>query len=1001
MAENAGTIYSDVRIQLDKLKADVANVQLNINQLKTSNQTAAATTQTAWTKSFKGISAGGLAMTVALTAAFKKMVGTFATTEQSLANVRAVTGATAEEFEVLKNAAEEAGRTTRFTASQSADALYYLASAGFSATESVDALNGVLTLAGATGSDLAMTSETVASAISAFNLEAADADRVANVFAASISNSQATMDKLAISMRYVAPVASAFGRTIEETAGLLQILYNNGFEASQAGTALRGALGDLANKSGPAIAKLEKLGVTFNEVNPQTNSLSDIFGVLNEKVTDASDILSVFGDRAGPAIIKLVQAGKEEIDKYTEAVTGTNSAAEQYAIQNDTLAGSFDMFKSALESTTNSIIEQLAPAFRALLGIVTKVLNFITSLPKSLKAVAGGMGTAALAVGILSRAMTLLGIASSAALGPIGLILGAVIGLGAAIANATKPARDMAKSFKVIASSSADAEQDTSGLIDRFQELKTKTELTVTEQKEYYEIIEKLKKSIPGLTDELLDNEEALLREAIAQKEANKAKTQAALDKAISKQLEYRKEVEAAEENLKKENYELYKQLRLSGQLDDYLRENVISYGVASESVKNMQEIIDIGNQSINNYNSELKDLNEQLDEFSKKTQEAAGSQNGLTGDEETQFERLTKLFENYTKAVERAKFERSIGLIDDIELLKERIRLKEEYIRAVIDEGYNDKTVLKERTAELDALKKQLEELLALEKETVENYKYQYTIKDELDRKERERLQESIDFYNERNDERRAREEEKEKEHAANIIAIRNQIVEQSLNLANYLFQAMEEIGRNNTQNEITRIEEEKQAQINAINERLKAGIISEEQAAEERKTIEEKSAHDSAELNYRQALDAWRLQGLQILANVAVGITKALATADYIGAAFVGAQGIIQGLAHASAKPQPPSLQTGAIIRPQPGGTLVRVAENNNPELALNAGPEGEAFLNMFADRVADRMGSGPAVNIYQNNTLNTDSLESLQNAARALAPALKQEAKRSGNG
>jgi len=443
MAVDAGSIYSEIRIALDKLQSDILKANTAFDKFGTSNTKQAQKVKNTWSKSFQGMSLASTVAIGAMTLAFKKAISTFANTEQSLANVRAVTGATAEEFEILKNSAEEAGRTTRFTAGQSADALYYLGSAGFTATQSVEALNGVLTLAGATGSNLASTSESVASSISAFNLEASDASKVANVFAAAIGNSQATMNKLSTSMRYVAPVASAFNQSIEGTVGLLQILYNNGFEASQAGTALRSALSDLANASSPANAKLQELGVSFEEINPQTHSFAEIFGVLNEKVTDASDVMAIFGDRAGPAMIKLIEAGEQKINQYTEAVTGTNSAMEQYNIQNDTLAGSMDMFKSALEGTSNSLVEQLAPILRTVFDFLSLILNTITKMPTFLKSLTAGFLGFATVAGVVTKALTLMGVSFSASLGPITLVAGAI---GAVLTSLTALDKAIGKS---------------------------------------------------------------------------------------------------------------------------------------------------------------------------------------------------------------------------------------------------------------------------------------------------------------------------------------------------------------------------------------------------------------------------------------------------------------------------------------------------------------------------------------------------------------------------
>ena len=229
MAVNAGTIYSDVRIQLDKLSGDIQKIDAKFDQLSASNAKQAQTVKKNWKSSFNALTVAGVAAFAAVTAAAKEGIKTFATFEQSIANVRSVAGGTEEDFNKIEEAARSAGETTRFTASQAADALYSLASAGLDANESVAALDGVLKLAGATQSDLASTSASVVSTLAQYNLGAEEATRVSNVFAAAIGNSQANMEKLTNAFRQVGPVAGALNISLEETTGAIQALLDAGF----------------------------------------------------------------------------------------------------------------------------------------------------------------------------------------------------------------------------------------------------------------------------------------------------------------------------------------------------------------------------------------------------------------------------------------------------------------------------------------------------------------------------------------------------------------------------------------------------------------------------------------------------------------------------------------------------------------------------------------------------------------------------------------------------
>ena len=151
------------------------------------------------------------------------------------------------------------------------------------AAQSIGALDGVLTLATATGSDLAFTSEVIAASLSQFSLEAQDATRVANLFAAANANSLASIEKLAGSMKNAGPVAAGFGYSIEETTAALMGLYNAGFQGEQAGNILKRAMSELANPTGDAVKVIKDLELSVNDLHPEMNSLADIIDTLNER----------------------------------------------------------------------------------------------------------------------------------------------------------------------------------------------------------------------------------------------------------------------------------------------------------------------------------------------------------------------------------------------------------------------------------------------------------------------------------------------------------------------------------------------------------------------------------------------------------------------------------------------------------------------------------------------------------------------------------------------
>ncbi len=332
---------------------------------------------TAATTAAKTASAGFGAMGAAGSLALKNIVEVGSEFEQSMANVASVTGGGAEAMDTLGDAAREMGKTSIFSASQAAEAMYYLGSAGYDTTQTIDSLGGVMTLAGATMSDLSFTSQTMVSSLSQFGMQAGDATKVSNIFAAAIKNSQLNMGRLASGMQYIGPIAHSLGWTMEETAGALGTLNNMGFLGEMAGTALRGAMTRLLNPTDAARAAFERIGVAYEQLNPATNSLADIIDVLSSAGLSAGDAMTIFGQRAGPAMVAMVSQGSGALRNLTSAVTGTNDATEMLALQTDTVQGKWKLFKSAVQEIWLVLWDHLKPALKAIIDNITGITNRI------------------------------------------------------------------------------------------------------------------------------------------------------------------------------------------------------------------------------------------------------------------------------------------------------------------------------------------------------------------------------------------------------------------------------------------------------------------------------------------------------------------------------------------------------------------------------------------------------------------------------------------------
>lgn len=201
----------------------------------------------------------------------------------SMSNVKALSGATAEEMGALTEKAEEMGKKTSFTASQSADALGYMALAGWNTEEMLDGIDGVLNLAAASSMDLATASDIVTDAMTAFGMSADETNRFVDVLAATSTSSNTTVEMLGQSFKYVGAICGAMGYSIEDAGVALGMMANSGIKAEQAGTSLRSLLTRLSTNAGASANSLgaldiltQRLGVSFYDSSGNARDLSDV-----------------------------------------------------------------------------------------------------------------------------------------------------------------------------------------------------------------------------------------------------------------------------------------------------------------------------------------------------------------------------------------------------------------------------------------------------------------------------------------------------------------------------------------------------------------------------------------------------------------------------------------------------------------------------------------------------------------------------------------------------
>ena len=405
-----------------------------------------------------GAIAGGLVLAT-------KKAGDF---QQGIINAVSVTGLMGDEAKTAEDSlvklGKELGLKTKFSAKTAADAMYDLASSGWKVSDMAKGLPGIMDLAAATQADLTMTTETVTSTLKQFGLQSSESGRVADVFTKSISSSKATIDKLAASMSYAGPVAHSIGMPLEETTAILSKLYDAGMDGSKAGTILRGALTRLMDPTEKAQGALSGMGLSIDDVNPSMHEMTDILQTLRDHSMTTKDAIQIFGQRAGPGMITLIEPGTQGIRDLDEALQDAGGTAGDIAdVQLNTLNGQMTIMKGSLEGLAISIGENLIPALTPMITNLTTIINKFSSLPKPVLAtitkIAVFGGGALLAAGLVGKMSGVIGttiktlgamggvitktvipsvISFQAAIGPIGWAIEAVIAIVALLVIAWK-----------------------------------------------------------------------------------------------------------------------------------------------------------------------------------------------------------------------------------------------------------------------------------------------------------------------------------------------------------------------------------------------------------------------------------------------------------------------------------------------------------------------------------------------------------------------------------
>lgn len=334
---------------------DTKGIETGLKKVSSIAKTGIATAVTA---------ISGMSTALAGAAGYSIKVGS--SFEAGMSKVQAVSGASNEQLQRLSDKAKEMGATTKFSATEAADAMNYMAMAGWKTEDMLNGIDGIMNLAAASGEDLATTSDIVTDALTAFGLSAQDSTHFADVLAAASSNANTNVSMMGETFKYVAPVAGSLGYSAEDCAVAIGLMANSGIKASQSGTALRSMFSRLAKPSKEVKEAMEKLNISLTDSHGNMKSLDTLMGDLRNSFSGLSEsekaemASSLAGQEAMSGLLAIVNASDADFNKLKDAIYGADGASAKMAeTMQDNLKGKITITKSTIEGLGIKIYEEI------------------------------------------------------------------------------------------------------------------------------------------------------------------------------------------------------------------------------------------------------------------------------------------------------------------------------------------------------------------------------------------------------------------------------------------------------------------------------------------------------------------------------------------------------------------------------------------------------------------------------------------------------------------
>lgn len=308
----------------------------------------------------------------------KDTIDTYKGFEAAMSQVQAISGATGSQMAMLEDKAKEMGATTKFTAEESAEAFSYMAMAGWKTEDMLGGIEGILSLAAASGEDLATTSDIVTDALTAFNMKASDSGRFSDVLAAAASNANTNVSMMGETFKYAGTLAGSLGYSVEDVALMTGLMANTGLKATMAGTALNAIFTRLSTNTNGAADAMSDLGIEFFTSEGNARDLSDVMGELRSATADMtaeqkSHISNtIAGTEAQKGLLAILNASEADYNKLADAINNADgAAADMSETMLDNLQGSITLLQSAADGVKRSFGERLSPYVRGLADWLT------------------------------------------------------------------------------------------------------------------------------------------------------------------------------------------------------------------------------------------------------------------------------------------------------------------------------------------------------------------------------------------------------------------------------------------------------------------------------------------------------------------------------------------------------------------------------------------------------------------------------------------------------